>query len=90
MNNNFFKTAYRFIADLMHSFYSTFYAGSSGWFLITVSAAICLYFASSTGNPLVIKAFNLIILPWQIAFFVWIGRTVFGFLRARWHRAKRQ
>lgn len=89
MSNNTPRVALRFITDLLRSFYSTFYSAGSGWFIVTVTLAVCLYFASSNGSPTLIQAFNLIILPWQIAFLLYVGGALKSFIADRWSAAKR-
>ena len=88
MNTIFFRTAARFVTDLCRSFYSTFYSAGSGWFILTLSIATMLFFASSSGNPTVIKAFNIIVLPWQISFLIFAGQAIRSFFSDRWKSAK--
>lgn len=89
MKTNTLKIVTRFVTDLCRSFYSTFYSAGSGWFIATVSIAVCLFFASSSGNPAIINAFNLIILPWQISFLIYVLGAVRSFFAEKWSAAKR-
>jgi hypothetical protein len=89
MSNNTPRIALRFVTDLLRSFYSTFYSAGSGWFIVTVTVTVCLYFASSSGSPALANAFNLIVLPWQIAFLIYVVGAARKFFSERWAAARR-
>lgn len=78
----------RMLKNMVVDFYNTFYSPGSGWFIITVSFAVMFAFGSYGGNAFSTKLFNIIIIPWQIAFLLFVGSSFVKFFSERYDSAK--